>query len=61
MTVLFSKYEGWKSKEEIAHYIKKYKEHEARRSSTDERNTYWQHYAERKNYVPQSQARFEHG
>ena len=49
------------NKEELALYIKKYKEHEARRASTDERTAYWQHYAERKNYVPQSQARFEHG
>jgi len=61
MTVLFSEYEGWKSKEEIAHYCKKHKEHEARRASTDERNAYWQQYAERKNYVPRSRARFEHG
>ena len=61
MTVLFSKYEGWKSKEEIAHYIKKYKEHEARRASTDERNAYWKSYQERKSYVPPSKARFEHG
>ena len=28
-------------KQEITHYIKKYKEHEARRASTDERNAYW--------------------
>lgn len=48
-------------KQEITHYIKKYKEHEARRASTDERNAYWQQYAERKNYVPRSRARFEHG
>ena len=50
-----------KIKEEITHYIKKYKEHEARRASTDERNAYWQSYQERKNYVPPSKARFEHG
>ena len=61
MTVSVSKYEGWKSKEEIAHYIKKYKEHEARRASTDERNAYWQQYTERKHYVPRSRVRFEHG
>jgi hypothetical protein len=46
---------------DLIHYIKKYKEHEARRASTNERNAYWQQHAERKDYVPQSQARFEHG
>ena len=58
---MVSKYEGWKSKEEMTHYIKKYKEHEARRASTNERNAYWQSYQERKSYVPPSKARFEHG
>ena len=53
MTVSVSKHEGWKSKEEIAHYIKKYKEHEARRASTDERNAYWSNY--------KTKARWEHG
>ena len=49
------------TKEEITLYIKKYKEHEVRRASTDERNAYWQQYAEREDYVPPSKARFEHG
>jgi hypothetical protein len=49
------------NKEELVLYIKKYKEHEARRASTDERNAYWQSHQERKCYVPQSHARFEHG
>ena len=30
--------------EELRHYIAKYKEHEARRASTNERNTYWKDY-----------------
>ena len=46
---------------DLIHYIKKYKDHEARRASTDERNAYWQSYQERKSYVPPSKARFEHG
>ena len=46
---------------DLIHYIKKYKEHEARKASTDERNAYWKSYQERKNYVPPSKARFEHG
>ena len=53
MTVSVSEYEGWESKEEITHYIKKYKEHEARRASTDERNAYWSNY--------KTKARWEHG
>ena len=36
------------TKEELAHYITKYKEHEARRSSTNERNAYWREYNENK-------------
>lgn len=31
-----------------AHYIHKYKEHEARKASTNERNAYWREYNENK-------------
>ena len=37
-----------RSKKELAHYITKYKEHEARRASTNERNAYWKKYNENK-------------
>ena len=30
----------------LEHYIAKYKEHEARRASTNERNEYWKKYNE---------------
>jgi len=33
------------TQEELAHYIAKYKEHEAKRLSTNERNEYWRQYA----------------
>ena len=33
---------------ELAHYITKYKEHESRRASTNERNAYWKKYNENK-------------
>jgi hypothetical protein len=46
---------------ELEHYIAKYKEHEARRASTNERNDYWRSYQERKNYTPPTAARYEHG
>ena len=46
---------------DMVHYIKKCKEHEARRASTNERNAYWKQYCENINNVPQSAARFEHG
>ncbi len=36
------------TKEELEHYIEKYKEHEARRASTNERNEYWRKYNENK-------------
>jgi hypothetical protein len=36
------------TKEELAHYITKYKEHEARKASTNERNAYWREYNENK-------------
>ena len=36
------------TQEELAHYITKYKEHEARRASTNERNEYWRKYNENK-------------
>jgi hypothetical protein len=29
---------------DIEHYVKKYKEHEAKRLSTNERNEYWREY-----------------
>ena len=32
------------TQEELEHYIAKYKEHEARRASTNERNEYWNEY-----------------
>ena len=46
---------------DIAYYVKKLKEHEARRATTNERNAFWKQYAERQNYTPKSVARFEHG
>ena len=33
---------------ELEHYIAKYKEHEARKTSTNERNEYWRKYNENK-------------
>ena len=33
---------------ELAHYIAKYKEHEAKRINTNERNEYWRKYNEDK-------------
>jgi len=30
----------------LSHYIEKYKEHEERRASTNERNDYWRQYNE---------------
>ena len=33
------------TKEELARYITKNKEHEARRASTNERNAFWKQYA----------------
>ena len=33
---------------DYAHYIAKYKEHEANRTSTNERNEYWRKYNENK-------------
>ena len=46
---------------DMAHYIKKCKEHEACRASTNVRNAYWKQYGENINNLPQSAARFEHG
>jgi hypothetical protein len=50
------------------HYIKKLKEHEENRTSTNDRNAYWEEYNKQKlweeNYKrrpPPSKARFEHG
>lgn len=31
----------------LSHYIEKYKEHEARRASTNERNEYWRQYSKK--------------
>ena len=31
---------------ELKHYLEKYKEHEAKRLSTNERNAYWRQYNE---------------
>jgi hypothetical protein len=39
------------TKEELAHYITKYKEHEARKASTNERNAYWREYNENKRLI----------
>jgi len=39
------KHEEW-TEEELKHYVDKYKEHEERRASTNERNTYWKQYNE---------------
>ena len=36
------------TQEELEHYIAKYKEHEARKASTNERNAYWRKYNENK-------------
>ena len=38
---------------DIEYYVKKYKEHEARKASTNERNAYWTKY--------KTAARWEHG
>ena len=46
---------------DIAYYVKKYKEHEAQRLSTNERNAFWKQYADRQQYTPKSVSRFEHG
>ena len=35
------------TQEELEHYIAKYKEHEARRASTNERNEYWRQYSKK--------------
>lgn len=39
------------TKEELDHYITKYKEHEARKASTNERNAYWRKYNENKRLI----------
>ncbi len=36
------------TEKELKHYIAKYKEHEARKASTNERNEYWRKYNENK-------------
>jgi len=46
---------------DIEYYVKKYKEHEAQRLSTNQRNAFWHKYNERKAYAPRSVSRFEHG
>jgi hypothetical protein len=35
---------------DIQHYVKKLLEHEVRRATTNERNTYWKEYQEAKKY-----------
>lgn len=35
---------------DIEHYIKKFKEHESQRLSTNERNAYWKKYNENKRF-----------
>ena len=46
---------------DIEYYVKKYKEHEEKQLSTNERNAFWKLYQERKNYAPKSISRYEHG
>ena len=36
------------NKNEIEHYIKKHKEHENNRTSTNDRNSYWEKYNKEK-------------
>ena len=43
------------------HYLKVYKQHEADKTSTNDRNEYWRRYQEQQKRVPKSEARFEHG
>lgn len=50
------------------HYIKKLKEHEENRTSTNDRNAYWKEYNKKqleegdyKRKLPPSKSRFEHG
>ena len=50
------------------HYIKKLKEHEENRTSTNDRNAYWEEYHKKqiweedyKRKLPPSKSRFEHG
>jgi hypothetical protein len=42
------------TKEELEHYIAKYKEHEARRASTNERNAYWDNYYKHQKLDPET-------
>ena len=35
------------TQEELEHYIAKYKDHEARRASTNERTAYWRQYSKK--------------
>lgn len=46
---------------DIEYYVEKYKEHEAQRLSTNERNAFWKQYTDRQQYTPKSVSRFEHG
>ncbi len=36
------------TKKEMEHYIKKHKEHELNRTSTNDRNSYWKNYNKEK-------------
>ena len=38
----------YENRNNLEHYINKYKEHEANATSTDERNEYWRKYNENK-------------
>ena len=39
---------------DIEHYVKKYKEHEERRATTNEREDYWTKYNKKKNEDPET-------
>jgi hypothetical protein len=47
------KHEEW-TKEEVEHYVKVMKEHEARRASFNERMEYWNNYNKRKDLDPET-------
>lgn len=36
---------------DVKHYVEKYKEHEARRATTNEREEYWRHYAKSQKHL----------
>jgi hypothetical protein len=49
------------TKQELALYIRQIKLHEEQATSTNDRLAYWAAYYNRRNYVPTTAARFEHG